>query len=113
MSEPGAGLGDDSPNEQRVAVQVAYALPTVQHRIDLTLPSGSTVSEAVAASGILQRCPELMGQDLVLGIWGERVAPDTAVTGGDRVEIYRPLAEDPRARRRRAVAERRARPDRE
>jgi hypothetical protein len=39
-----------------------------------------------------------------LGIYGRVVAPSATLAHGDRVEIYRPLALDPKeARRRRAL----------
>jgi putative ubiquitin-RnfH superfamily antitoxin RatB of RatAB toxin-antitoxin module len=45
----------------------------------------------------------------VLGIGGRRVAPGTALHDGDRIEILRPLAVDPKeGRRRRAQKARRA-----
>lgn len=102
-------LEEASPDD-RIAVQVAYALPSVQHRIDLVVPVGTSAASAVAASGIVLRCPELANRELLLGVWGERVGPDDVVKDGDRVEIYRELEEDPRIRRRRSVAAERAGP---
>ena len=85
----------------RLSVEVVYALPAAQDAVTVRVAPGATVLEAIAASGILDRHPEL---DLKrLGIFGRTVAPDTPVVHGDRVEIYRPLALDPKeARRRRA-----------
>lgn len=82
-------------------VEVVYALPEGHDATTLELPAGSTVADALAASGIAGRHP---GLDLSrLGIFGRRVAGDVAVAEGDRLEIYRPLAVDPKeARRRRA-----------
>jgi len=52
------------------------------------------VRDALAASGL---------QGNQVGIFGKRVAMDTRLADGDRVEIYRPLKLDPKeARRRRA-----------
>ena len=53
------------------------------------------MAEAVAASGLPFR-----GR---IGVFGKTVNPDTRLSDGDRVEIYRSLALDPKeARRRRA-----------
>jgi hypothetical protein len=60
---------------------------------------GTTVGDAVRASGVLERHPRL-AQELVLGIWGRRVSEATVLREGDRVEIYRPLTVDPKEARR-------------
>ena len=61
----------------------------------LHLPAGSTAAEAVAASGLPAR-----GK---IGVFGKIVNPDSRLSDGDRVEVYRSLALDPKeARRRRA-----------
>jgi len=44
--------------------------------------------------------PGLDVNALPLGIFGEAVADDCVLRAGDRVEIYRPLANDPRELRR-------------
>ena len=62
--------------------------------VELDLPKGVTVREALAAAGI---------ESQRVGIFGKRVSADTRLTDGDRVEIYRTLKLDPKeARRRRA-----------
>lgn len=92
-----------------VRVEVVYALPDGQTVIALTVPAGTTVQGAVAASGILGegKDPDIDG--CMLGIYGRRVAPGTAVREGDRIEIYRPLIADPKESRRRRAAKRAAR----
>lgn len=86
-------------------VEVVYALPGSCEAIEIDVPPGSTAEEAVRASGLAERHP---GIDLsALGIFGRRVAPDAVLAEGDRVEIYRPLALDPKeARRQRARRQR-------
>jgi uncharacterized protein len=75
-------------------IEVVDARPDGARVIKVSLPAGATVRDALAASG-------LDGQ--AFGIFGKRVEPDHALNEGDRVEIYRPLAIDPKeARRRRA-----------
>jgi putative ubiquitin-RnfH superfamily antitoxin RatB of RatAB toxin-antitoxin module len=77
-------------------VEVVYALAKVQRVVTLNLPASATAKDAAAASG-------LPHEGLQLGIFGRRVAPARTLKDGDRVEILRPLAEDPKeARRRRA-----------
>lgn len=90
--------------EHRIAV--AYAERSRQTVIELTVPAGTTVAEAVARSGIRAQHPGI-DPAAPLGIWGRAVRPEALVADGDRIEIYRPLAQDPKdARRQRARRER-------
>ncbi len=83
-------------------VEVVYALPQQQERVLLDLAHGTTVLEAIEASGLLQRLPQIeLGR---VGIWGRPVSPDTRLREWDRVEIYRPLTADPKEVRRERAA---------
>jgi putative ubiquitin-RnfH superfamily antitoxin RatB of RatAB toxin-antitoxin module len=59
----------------------------------LELPAGSTVADALAASGV-------EASDLTIGVWGRKAAATQALRDRDRVEIYRPLQVDPKVARR-------------
>jgi putative ubiquitin-RnfH superfamily antitoxin RatB of RatAB toxin-antitoxin module len=86
-------------------VEVVYALPERQHRVELDLPPGGlTAVQAVEQSGLLQSVPGLAAQALVLGIFGTVCEGTRPLRDGDRVEIYRPLKHDPRAMRRERAA---------
>jgi putative ubiquitin-RnfH superfamily antitoxin RatB of RatAB toxin-antitoxin module len=92
----------------KLRVEVVYALPEGQAVIPLQLAEGSSAGAAVAASGLAKR-HGLAETSWILGIGGRRVAPDQVLRDGDRVEILRPLAVDPKeARRKRARKARRA-----
>ncbi len=82
-------------------VEVVYALPLEQAVVSVECEEGTTVREAIERSGLLSRHA---GIDLArVGIWGRRTHPDAAVRDGDRIELYRALAADPKeVRRRRA-----------
>jgi putative ubiquitin-RnfH superfamily antitoxin RatB of RatAB toxin-antitoxin module len=83
-------------------VEVIYALPQKQERVLLDLPPDSTVQDALQASGLLQRLPQIeFGR---LGVWGRPVTPETRLRHRDRVEIYRPLIADPKEVRRERAA---------
>jgi hypothetical protein len=77
-------------------VEVVSALPGGQQVRRITLADGATVRDALRAAG--------MPEDLPAGIFGRVVAPGTLLRDGDRVELYRPLAADPKAMRRRRAA---------
>jgi hypothetical protein len=88
-------------------VEVVYALPSGEDAVTLALAAGATAWEAVRASGVLGRHPEIDPGQQAVGIHGRRVAPQTRLRDGDRVEIYRPLIVDAKeARRRRAFRRR-------
>lgn len=92
-----------APSKGSIAVQVACATPTGQVILDIRVAANSTLAQAVDASGILRRCPELDLSRLKVGIFGRVVSLETQLCAGDRVELYRPLRVDPKvARSRRA-----------
>jgi len=86
--------------EPRIAVEVVYAGEVVLRRA-LAMPSGSTVLQAVQASGLLPLLPPGAFDPQRLGIFAQRVGAQQVLRDGDRVEIYRPLQLDPMAARRR------------
>ena len=84
-----------------LVVEVVYALPKGERRARVKVRAGATVHDALEKSGLL---PLAQGK---VGIFGKVVSPDAPVADGDRVEIYRALAVDPKeARRRRASRQR-------
>lgn len=83
-----------------IHVEVAYATPERQRLIPVTLAANSTVEQAIAASGILQEFPEIdLGQQKV-GVFSSICKLDKTIEDGDRVEIYRPLQQNPMDARR-------------
>lgn len=91
------------PNQ--IAVEIAYAKPEKQLILTLKVPQGTTAEQAVMASGMLQKFPEIDLAVSKIGIFGKMVKPDTELREKDRVEIYRPLIADPKEVRRQRAAE--------
>lgn len=83
----------------RIRVEVAYALAEVQDIARLEMEPGSNAGDAVAASGLLERYALVAG-DSQFGLAGRRIPPGQELRDGDRVELLRPLALDPREARR-------------
>ena len=80
----------------KLRVEVVHALPDRQRVVVVELAPGATALDAVMASGV-------SADYAALGRFGERIGPRTALKDGDRVELLRPLAQDPKhARRQRA-----------
>ncbi len=88
-----------------ISIEVVYALPQKQEIVPLKLPSGTTVRQAIEASGLLQKYVEIDLAKNKLGIFAKLAKPDAALRDRDRVEIYRPLIADPKAVRKQRAAE--------
>lgn len=89
---------------KRLRVEVAYARPDTQLLLALDLPEGSTARQAIEASGVLGRFPEIDLEQTKIGIYGKICSLDEVLRTGDRVEIYRPLQADPKEARRQRAA---------
>ncbi|MBI4356356.1 MAG: RnfH family protein [Gammaproteobacteria bacterium] len=81
-------------------VEVAYALSAeFQTIIQVEVEDNASLEHAILLSGILMQHPEIHQHPLKVGIFGKVVSKDTYLRCGDRVEIYRPLQQSPRALR--------------
>ena len=95
---PGEGPADDGA---RIDVEVAYSPAAGQVvQVKLSLPERATVEQALRASGLLSRHPELQAESLQFGVWGILCTSDVRLRARDRVEVYRPLKVDPKEARR-------------
>lgn len=92
----------------KVSVQVAYALPNKLWQCRLQLSAGSTVNQALEASGFWQAHPSLNPKLTALGVYGLACDTNQVLKPGDRIEIYRPLVFDPMESRRRRALHRKA-----
>ena len=98
-----------APAESPLRVEVAFsAEPRQVQRTPLLLPPGSTVADALRASGLIEEVG-LPFESLACGVWGRIQPLSSLLRDGDRVELYRQLTVDPKeARRLRYKRERRA-----
>lgn len=87
---------------ETIAVEVIYALPQSQELIALSLPAGSRAVDALQASGLPARYPEL-SEASPMAVFGRRVDATAVLGEGDRLELLRPLQADPKQRRRERV----------
>jgi putative ubiquitin-RnfH superfamily antitoxin RatB of RatAB toxin-antitoxin module len=88
-----------------IQLEVAYAKPQRQDIVSVRLPAGSTIQQAIEASGLLARYPEIDLATGKVGIYGKLSRMDTVARDRDRIEIYRPLIADPREVRKQRAAE--------
>jgi putative ubiquitin-RnfH superfamily antitoxin RatB of RatAB toxin-antitoxin module len=80
-----------------IRVEIVAARPDRVDAIAVELPAGACVRDALRAAGTTADA---------VGVFGKRVDLDTVLADGDRVEIYRPLALDPKERRRQRARKR-------
>lgn len=92
----------DAPALIPVTVAVCLA-PRRVRELELQLPAGATVADALRACGVDGAQPTgaaPAAQALDCGIWGRKVALTQPLAPFDRVEVYRPLQVDPKRARR-------------
>ena len=86
-------------------VEVAYALSDKQSLISLEVEEGTTIKEAIEASGVLDTYNQIdLTRDKV-GIFSKFAKLDTVLREKDRIEIYRPLIADPKKVRKERAAQ--------
>ncbi len=87
-----------------IHVEVVYAVPRICYAAEVEIEAGATVADAVRAAMALEPFRSLRVEPPPdpekVGIFGREVPPDTPLSDGDRVELYRDLAQDPRELRR-------------
>jgi putative ubiquitin-RnfH superfamily antitoxin RatB of RatAB toxin-antitoxin module len=87
--------------ENTIPIEVVYAQSAKQIVVEVSVPAGATVADAIALSRVQLDVPNV--DDAPVGIHGRLVSRDTVLRDGDRVEIYRALVADAKhARRQRA-----------
>lgn len=82
-------------------IEVVYALPREQLVKQVPWHETMTVLEAIHASHLQESYPDMVIADGKIGIFGKAVKLSQPLKPTDRVEIYRPLMNDPKEMRRR------------
>jgi len=90
-------------NLNHINIEVAYANPDQQIIIPLEVSLGTTAIQAVKISLIQEKFPGIDLEKTPLGIFSKKITPSCVLRDGDRVEIYRALLADPKARRRKSA----------
>jgi uncharacterized protein len=85
-----------------IQVEVVYALPHKQYKVDVSMSEGGTALDALRLSDLQSQLPDTDLQQLAMGIYSRLLdgrstpAPaDYIMRNGDRLELYRPLQLDP------------------
>jgi putative ubiquitin-RnfH superfamily antitoxin RatB of RatAB toxin-antitoxin module len=84
-----------------LSVTVAYSPRAgVVDEVGVRLAPGATLRDALRASGLLERHPQIDLEVQRVGVWGRLKTLDTTLRERDRVEVYRGLRVDPKEARR-------------
>jgi uncharacterized protein len=87
-------------------VTVVWATASLQDLVEVEVPAGATVGQAVDGSGLLVHYG-LDAAKLGFAVYGRRSSREAPLADGDRIELTRPLEVDPKAAR---IARARAKP---
>jgi putative ubiquitin-RnfH superfamily antitoxin RatB of RatAB toxin-antitoxin module len=85
-------------------VTVVYALPQQAAILPLRVAPGTTIGQAIEASGVLASFPDINLVTQPVGIYSKKKPLDTVLRAHDRIEIYRALVADPKESRRKRAA---------
>jgi putative ubiquitin-RnfH superfamily antitoxin RatB of RatAB toxin-antitoxin module len=88
-------------------VDVVYALPGAEDAVSVEVAPGATLRDAIVASGLVARHPEIDLDRQKIGVYGTVKAAGAPAAHGDRIEIYRALLVEPKEARRRRAAKKR------
>ena len=95
---------NEKDTKRNISVEVVFATPERQELVALQIAEGSTLTDAIAASGLSEMFDGFEVDPDRVGIFSQKASLGQVLSEGDRVEIYRPLIADPKeARRQRAL----------
>lgn len=91
-------------------ITVVYSpAPRVVHAVELQMPAGATVADAIAQVQKLEAFAQITWDSVSLGVWNHKAKLQQVLNDHDRLEIYRPLRVDPKVARRERFAKQGAR----
>lgn len=88
------------PYPTQLGVEVVYAEPLRAISKVFCIASPATVADVLRLAAADPEFAGVATAQAVVGIFGKRVDADQSVADGDRIEIYRLLAADPKTERR-------------
>lgn len=84
-------------------IEVAYADQQRQILMEIEIPKACTLARAVEMSGILNQLTDVDCSNFAFGIHGQISDAERMLAEGERIEIYRPLSQDPMQARRQRI----------
>lgn len=93
---------------EQLQVYLCYATAQREFIRQMQVDVGTTIEQAIRASGVLDEFPEIDLAASPVGIYAKKKPLDAVLRERDRIEIYRPLVADPKDSRRRRAAKKEA-----
>jgi len=82
-----------------ITIEIVAALDEKHFMKRFQISKGTTVKQAIELSMIKEFYSKIDYSALKIGIYGKIISPENELQQGDRIEIYRPLAVDPKEKR--------------
>ena len=79
---------------------VAYATGRRQLLLPVDLPADASIGDAIEAARRLAPHEDIPWESAPTGVFGETRSRSDVPADGDRIELYRPLRQDPKEKRR-------------
>jgi putative ubiquitin-RnfH superfamily antitoxin RatB of RatAB toxin-antitoxin module len=83
-----------------IRVEIVYAQPQRSIAKSLSLPPGALIADALKLAAQANDFQDVDLASATVGIFGQVASRDRPLQDGDRIEIYRPLLEEPKLARR-------------
>ena len=83
-----------------IRVEIVYAQPQRSIAKSLSLPPGALIADALKLAAQAEDFQDMDLASATVGIFGQVASRDRPLKDGDRIEIYRPLLEEPKLARR-------------
>jgi uncharacterized protein len=93
-----------------IHVEIIYAQPQRSIIKSLLLSPGATIADALAQAASDANFRGVDLANLPVGIFGKVARRDVKLNDGDRIEIYRPLQEEPKLARRKRASRKASKP---
>jgi len=94
-------MASESGGDRLLTVTVVFsAAPRTVQEVRVSASPGCCVADVLARAALQMGISGAQLQGLELGVWGSKVGMNHALADADRLELYRPLAVDPKTARR-------------
>jgi putative ubiquitin-RnfH superfamily antitoxin RatB of RatAB toxin-antitoxin module len=87
-----------------IRIEIVYAQPQRSVVKHLSVPEGAQIADALKLAALDQDFQGVDVANATVGIYGQVAGRDRPLREGDRIEIYRPLLEEPKLARRKRVS---------
>lgn len=87
-----------------IRIEIIHAWAQRSIAKSLTVPPGALIADALKLAALEQDFQDVDLANAIVGIFGQVASRDRPLKDGDRIEIYRPLLEEPKLARRKRVS---------